>query len=354
MLENTLNGDSALFASSRAQRRRQQRVQPVQPLSSDGPQDPNKRKTLLALAAGGATLLAGGAVTKFFVDAQRYTPDQDYNNWERYDNKVLPPELVIRLGQDLQSLNVYPGFHQAGELLVTSQQQPDRLRDFAPEFNGMLFPVMVVSKQTQTMLTVIRRARIIGTLIEDKQAHTTIQVNLNDIKDVSLGIEIDGKGMKASPNAKRLLLVKEISHLFYYPQAKQRVVDAINARYNIETTSPRASDFSTFIFYSGFDRLISPQRVPSLGDEFDNAYYDIDGAGQWHIIPALGKMRTYGLLSDYDLSVLSTPNRAFDASVEQGLLIEKEKGEFVWKEGVGPFSSEWIKLMRPIFPGYKK
>jgi hypothetical protein len=59
-------------------------------------------------------------------------------------------------------------------------------------------------------------------------------------------------------------------------------------------------------------------------------------------------MRSEGALSSRDLGVLESNNKAFEGARSVGILEEKGKGNFVWKEGIGPFSPEWTSIVRPI------
>ncbi len=348
------------FASQkRPERRANQRVQ--QKFSSNGPWRPSRRDLLLA--AGLAGLTATGIFVKSQNDHQSPTqnptpyPEQTlilsdiYAGWERYANRQLPENIVLAIAKDLSLDTKYPGFSEVGTIILESRQNPNKIKAILPPFTGTIPVALENSVQTAgatATLTFTPAANYIEAQVKDKNTETVEKKTFLDFVSIGLSVELDNSIYLAPKEVKQLLMVKEFSHLLYINPQEAHIGKQVEEKFEI--TQSTSMYMESFLFLNGQARPDVPQ-IPSLGDAFDNARIDNDGAGYYHIMRAYGKMKATGILRPVDISVLSSDDIAFETARKRGLLIEKSKGDFSWKEGIGPFSPAWTVITRAILQG---
>lgn len=284
----------------------------------------------------------------------KYPSPNPYQNWERYHNSTFPSQAILEIGQNIADTLEYPGFKQAGELLVLSQKYPERLQQLIPLYAG--------SKPLQLRLTnLVRTAGAIAMLnieasgigvdvkVTDRKSGRRINIVLGKFGKITSPLSIDlDNGISFAPDiVKKLMIVKEISHLFFMRQHQDLIANEIMSRFDIDTSN--LADLATQLQANAYSELV-PKGI-DFGDLYKNAFADLDGAAHWYILPSFGKMKSQGLFSPQDLRVLSTIDRIFEAAKSSGLLIDQGQGTFVWQEGVGPFHPLWLTLVRPLWGG---
>ncbi len=62
-------------------------------------------------------------------------------------------------------------------------------------------------------------------------------------------------------------------------------------------------------------------------------------------MPAFGKMYDEGKLKDRDLYAINSNFLGFSRAVDQGLLVKKAKGEYIWADNIRPLGKQWHDLM---------
>jgi hypothetical protein len=182
--------------------------------------------------------------------------------------------------------------------------------------------------------------------IKDRSTGKTQEITLVNPTRLKLTVHLDNTFYLASDVAKKFILVKEFSHLLYVQQHARLITEQILAQFEI--SAPEGVNLPLLFWSNGQLKGIS-RNIPSLGDYFDNAFFDFDGAGYWHNTPAFGKMKKLGHLSPRDINVLAINNRIFIEALQAGLLIENKQAEFSWAPGIeGPFSPPWLDTIRKI------
>lgn len=360
ILSHELSRRDFLFARRRSQRRQPPRRQYREvPLSQpEPPERGGLRLTRRQLIIGGGTFIAGTVLATLLRPWEvKYPSPNPYQNWERYHNSTFPAQAILEIGQDITNTLEYPDFKQAGELLVLSQKQPEILQQFIPLYAG--------SKPLQLRLTdLVRTAGAIARLnmensgigvdvkVRDRKSGKITNIVLVNFARTTapLSIELDNSISFAPDIVKKLMIVKEISHLFFMRQHQDLIANEIISRFDIDTSN--LANLATQLQANAYSEIF-PKGV-DFGDLYKNAFGDLDGAAHWYILPSFGKMKAQGLLSLQDLRVLSTNNRIFEAAKSSGLLIDQGQGTFVWQKGVGPFHPLWLTLVRPLWIGFSQ
>lgn len=303
----------------------------------------------IGVFTAGGTLALGGA-GKFLIDRLFPPEENPYLGWEKFRDDYLPQEKVVAIGEDIRSSWELPGFPEAGELILLSQRESGRLADFLPQLQDhgpikIRFTNLVETAGAIGAVAFNVRGVTVEAQVRNRATGETQEGVFVEANKMELVVELDNSFYRGPEIAKKLIMVKEFSHLLYIEEQKRVVTEEV-AR-NFEIIEPKVDNLEAFLFINGH---LKPgiRNMPSLGDSFDNALFDLDGAGYWHIMPAFGKMRSVGLLSERDLTVLKSDNQAFGEVRIKGLLQEVKTGEFVWKEGIGPFSREWRSVIRGI------
>lgn len=367
MLEMELDPSKRDFLTLGFARRRRGSGQPPRyrktPLSQPQPPDMGGfRLTRRQLIIGG-TVIAGTTLATllrpwdWFISPTEQSEvkyPNPYQNWERYHNSTFPYQAILEIGQNMANTLEYPGFKQAGELLVISQKHPERLQQLIPLYAG--------SKPLQLRLTnLVRTAGAIAMLnieaswigvdvkVTDRKSGRRTNIVLGKFGRTTSPLSIDlDNGISFAPDiVKKLMIVKEISHLFFMRQHQDLIANEIMSRFDIDTSN--LADLAAQLQANAYNEPV-PKGI-DFGDLYKNAFADLDGAAHWYILPSFGKMKSQGLFSPQDLRVLSTNDRIFETAKSSGLLINQGQGTFVWQEGVGPFHPLWLTLVRPLWEG---
>lgn len=345
-----MNSSGHIFEprKNRAQRRREKRMESN--FSHKGPWSPTRREFLKAVGITTGALVVLGIGGKFSLDMLR--SKDPYAGWEKYQDSVLPKEIAIAIGEDLKKDTSYPGFSEIGPLVIASQLDPEKIKTFySSNLQGEVSIVFANTIKAGSLSDLEHNTKsvVLETEIYNKSRHTQKGV-LVQINSLNLSVRLDNTSYLAPDAAKRLLLVKEFSHFLYI--AKQREIIKQEVLENFEIVQPKVSEseLGVLLQMNAFMRS-GTESIVSLGERFENAIIDLDGAGYWHIMRAYGKMKVNGVLSPRDVLILGSDDLAFETARQRGLLIEKKKGEFVWKEGIGPFSPQWTDITRKILSG---
>ncbi len=298
----------------------------------------------------GAAVFGCGGIT-WLITSRPRSESLPYQDWGIYQNALLPTDLVIAIGEDIKNSVEFLGFPEVGEIILLSSQRPDRLHELLPELIdhgplGIRLTNLVEKEGANGALNHKIAATALRARVRNRATRETREGIFAQVNRLQLVVELDNSFYLAPKVAKQLILVKEFSHFLYFGEHKK--VISVDVLQNFDILEPSSIlGLENFLLINGYAKP-SLAGIPSLGDKFDNARVDIDGAGYWHIMAAFGKMKVNGLLSATDLQVLWSNDLAFERARSSGLLIEKSRGEFVWREEITPFSQEWLSIIRPI------
>lgn len=310
--------------------------------------NPDRRKVLKWAAGVGLGILAGVGVKKA-VDEVFLRKDSPYAGWERYQNSYFPEDAVLEIAKDLASSSQYPGFSEVGNLMARVQRRPEALSEIQPQMIGPLRIRLTNLVQTDQAIGSLEhnlRGQYVRGWVTDKNSGVSKEVIFVNAKEVRLEILFDNSFYLAPDAGKKLIIVKEVSHLLYVDLLRSLIAEEVRRNFDITVEQPSV-DLPNFLFINS---MLKPdeRKMPDLGYFFDNGLFLLDGAGYWHIMPALGKMIRQGLFAQRDLRVMHSDYEAFRAAVSRDWLIERGKGEFVWRRDVGPFHKGWQDVVRPF------
>lgn len=323
-----------------------------------GPWRPSRREFLGAAAA----VLAGAAI--FGVTRGRSsqpgrgaeTPPQKsnlYTGWERYANRNLPRETVMDIARDLAADTEYPGFSEVGQMVVEANTRNGSI-------DPRIKPLSTVEDLRIGLLKDLSHQQGALARLEVKNTTTGIEGEFKPKGEAEfqqgfftrvtepnvLTVILDSSSYVAPEMAKKLLIVKEFSHLLLIAEHKKAIAAQVLQNFDVRFKNP-AFDIEDVLYSSGQDKP-DFNNIPSLTDLFNHTRIDWDGAGYWYVIRALGKMMAKGVFSSKDLDILNSNVAAFQAARKDGLLIEQGSGDYVWKQGIGPFSPEWTAIGRAV------
>lgn len=355
MLETVRLGEistNIIFESSKARGRRRSKNKTTQS-SSKGGIPPFLIRTGATLLILGGSLIGGKCIYDNFYGKESSLSSQgdtgiDYNAvWELHRNRELPKEVVLAIGEDIRRSVEFPGFFEVGELIALSQTNPDQLQRYIPLYtNSEPFGVRL-SSLGGSLAQITLSADGVG------EAATFVNKRTEEIINTVIGkwkriytpnIKFDNSLVQTSNEVKKLMFVKEFSHLLYMREQERVIMNQLTSSYEI--MAPDLEDLASHIFHSALSKI----RIASIDLEgYDKAEDDLDCAGHWHILPAFGKMRYTGLLSSKDLKALEVNNQIFEAAVKTGLLLDHGKGTFSWKSDIGPFNTDWLSICRPLW-----
>lgn len=319
------------------------------PSPSESPRGPSRKQLLVGLcgtaAVAGLSLFLGNKLSQ---PQEVATPANSapYRNWERYRNSVLPSETVIAIGNDIAQATAYSGFAEVGRIIVNTQKNPEKLKEIFPSFKppiNLFFTDSVEKSGALATLTLNADGVTVAANVRNKQTGQEQKGIFAQINKIALGVEMDNTSYAAPDLAKILLLVKEFSHFAYYQRHKEVLLKQVAENFEILEPANMSPDeiYENAIFQVG-----KGKNIPEMGDLFEHALIDVDGAGYWHTTPAFGKMKRLSHLNAQTIRILASNDWAFETAVGRGLLLEKGKGEFSWREGIGPFSTDWLNITR--------
>ncbi len=336
------------FSSPNERESKKQQVKWTKNISSgrsQPPHHPTRRDFIKGAAVVGGLTLVGVAI-KAEVDAQEEAP---YKGWEKYQNKGFPLSLILQIGQNIEGSD-YPGFSEVGRIIQRSQTDFASFDQFYPRLTK---PIEVgladLVGQEGSIAHFNNDVQGIGVEVTLKDKKTgniqkTVLVDPSNIAFSQVGLE--NSIYLGSSTAKKILLVKEFSHLLYMNKLKDMLFNEITGRFDITTSAkaPLADLLVTNAYLYG-----NPRKPSPFGSNYDNGGKLLDYAGYWHIMPAMGVAIERGALPVQDLGVMYSDKNSFDQAIRSGLLTKQSKGNFVWKEGIGPFSKEWSDVMKTTF-----
>lgn len=333
-----------------------------------------RRNVLKGAAALGVAVFFAGCGTD---TSPQSTPEQgnpyviainegSYKNWANLG--TLSPETVQAIGADIASSSL-PGFKEVGEIMQ-ALQTPASLHAYfsmpTPEKPvGIIVKDLVTEADAIGALQLETHVIAVDAALKENKTGNIQKMLLGQVERINaIGIEMDTSFVNVPDVIKQLILVKEFSHFLFIAQHMDLVKKQVLEHFTLVEPKNPLPDLATFLYFNGRMKETAPQlTIPSLTDLFDHAFTDLDGAGYFYIMPAYGWMKRQTLsnggpllpdeLTTQSDSFLHSDEQAFQAAISAGLLIEKTPGEFIWKEGIGPFSPEWTGIMRPIFKQYK-
>lgn len=271
-----------------------------------------------------------------------------FKDWKNYQNKNFPIEKVIAIGEDLERDSLQ-GFSEVGTLIKRLQTNPSEIKRYLPLYTGTQ-PITLGLTEVPGLASISGQTNYEPILIEvmDLTNGKNKKIELPRVTTIpEVAVKLDNNLAAAPDVAKKLLIVKEFAHLLYMQQHREFLKNAINRRYRIdENVFP---NWETHLQLAGTQGVHPPDV--DLGEEYYSAVMDLDVTGHFHTLPAFGQMKDAKLLSQHDLKVLDVNDRMFEAAKKSGFL-SKMGGAYVWREGIGPLSSEWRNLARPIWKGY--
>lgn len=268
-----------------------------------------------------------------------------------YYNRELPESLVRKIAHDMISLPDYPSLVSGGRLLIDNYDHHQKLIDMQPApTTENPFPMRVaftnkLDGKTRAFFQVEAKADIGYELtLFDK-------TNKKEMRFVGVkagprryGIFLNTLLVDVNPStwSYKLLLAKEASHFLYMKQQVDDVWNAVAQKYEVRGTE---EDIKTILWNTAFWKNDPKARIPSLAPHFDRAEDLLDYAGYWHINADIQRLSREGKLTQQDRNVLEANIAISDLSLKKGLLIPNNRGRFDWKEGIGPFSDEWIAVV---------
>ncbi len=271
-----------------------------------------------------------------------------YSGWSKYIDRQLPKELVTAVGRDIEASDI-PGFSEVGSVIILSQTEPSRLREYFPAAetpNPLAVKLHSSFPALGGMGLFLETADEIQRDVRDKSTQNVERRSFLPVQKVTMEIALADDLVYAPTLAKQLILVKEFSHFLYFQQHQSAVVDQVRLSYDVQRGF-YSDDF--FLYLSSVYKPFNP-RFPSLGDLFDNASIDFDGAGYWHVMRAFGYIKQHNLFDPLSLEVFHSMDEAYTKAREVGILLEDNS----WREGITPFSPEWTPITREILKDREK
>lgn len=277
---------------------------------------------------------------------------QWYPELRAYYNKDLPVSLVKKIATDMTNLTEYPSLVSSGKLLLEQYDNPEKSQGLLPyplvtnpfpmsiSFSDKIPPTIrgkftIVSDNVPQQLVLLEKAtgkelRLTGTKTHSQKFMIALNSFLQDAN--------------ASEWAYRVILAKEASHPFYMHQQVEDVWNAVNQKYDVmggEAMKP--------ILYRTAHSPHQELPTPILSlPHFDRAADFLNYAGYWHINADVQSLSREGKLTQQDRNMLEAAIAISDLSLRKGLLILNNRGGFDWKEGIGPFSDEWIAVVDAV------
>ncbi|MBI2040180.1 hypothetical protein HYT18_03835 [Candidatus Microgenomates bacterium] len=354
---NPLDSSILEFSRARKQREQRDRISSVQN-RNDHPKDPGRRKFLLLLGrviGGAAAASALGISGKILLDKLSAQSDNPYRDWGRYKDRYFPKELVIAMGHDISQSSDLPGFSEVGELIVLSQTNPDQLQRFIPLYNGsepMKVRLTNLLNTTRALGSIDIGGQGVGveTTVVDRHTGEETKTVIARVDEALIEeVRLDNSFIYASNIAKKLILAKEFSHLLYIREHQKTLAEAVLDRYEI--MAPNIQDIAPHLYFSANAVYFTNSTVPPIDqlEAFAKVGDDLDCSGHWHTAPAFGTMKYRNLLSPEDLAIFDINDSIFEAAKNKGLLVHQGSGVFSWRSNIGPFSSEWLSLCRPLW-----
>lgn len=274
------------------------------------------------------------------------------NEYSWFPNTQLDSDVIKTIGEDLMKETLLAGFPEVGQLLVTSQQNPERLQDFYPQ---AIPPLAVGISDFSKISGLVERYAPIAALSRnmtgtleygtylDKQSNVEAECKFAKPQGAKLLILIDNKLVATSAYLKKLLIVKEGCQVFLAKDQARAIEKQVSSRYDLKPSFP-ITDMDAFLLMNAKSRQKYP-AIPSLGDLFDNAPVDLDGAGYHYIIPPYIEMKQRNLLDTRDLSFTKAIDIVIEDARIAGLLVDNN-GKTTWRSDVTPFSTPWISIFR--------
>lgn len=265
-----------------------------------------------------------------------------------YSNKEIPSSLVKQIATDMANSNDYPSLASSGKLILDQYDNPKKAHEMLP-FTQIANPFPM---------------KFIFTDQLDAKTRAFLQIDMQDITqelellDRSNSQIIRFMGVKAishtydiflnthlitintSQWSYKLLLAKETSHLLYLNQQMDDVWNSVTQTYDIKGGEETKPILLETAYGSDYPQL----RVPSLGSHFDRAREILDYAAYWHINLDVLRLNQQGKLTSPDQKALEANIALAELSLTKGLVVSDNMGVLRWKEGVGPFSDDWIRV----------
>lgn len=341
-----------IFESSKARQQRRSKVRTSQS-SSEGGIPPFLIRAGATLLILGGSLVGGKCVYDNFYGKEPSLSYQgntgvDYNAvWKLHRNSQLPKEVVLAIGEDIRRSVEFPGFFEVGELIVLSQTNSDQLQRYIPLYTHSEPFRVRLSDLGGPLAQIILSADGVGEAVTfvNKRTEGIINSAIGKWEKISTpSVGLDNSLVDTSNAVKKLMFVKEFSHILYMREQEKVIMNELTSSYNV--MAPDLEDLASHIFHSALSKI----RIEGVDlERYAKVEDDLDCTGHWHTLPAFGKMRYEGLLSSKDLWTLGVNNRIFEAAVKAGLLLDHGKGTFGWKSGIGPFSADWLSICRPLW-----
>lgn len=282
------------------------------------------------------------------------TPEELYRRLDQYRNKVLPPELVKGIASDLTSLTQYPSFVSSGRLISKSFNGPDSLVSEDPNFSNLIKPIGI--SFAEIGFNVAEYSDLGDVVVTEPQIlkkKTDGLITFSGIRSVTSNLLIrlnEGNlRLKASPWLIRLMIAKEASHPLYFSKARELLLADLRSYYEV----PEDQDISNILMEMAINIESPKLRIPSLSPVFMTLAKRIDyGAGYWHITADLAKINQEGKLTPIDKDILRINLVIIQEAINRKLLVQSQSVSrgvnFVWAEGVGPFSEQWFQLVMEV------
>lgn len=306
------------------------------------------RRQVLAWSASAAALAIFGAEAAGVgipINLGKSGNSIDYSafdGWDKDKGMSFQKGKIDKMGLIFEQETEMPGYPEVGELMRTIAQGFADLKDYT-ETEVTSFDVGLIDlPDALTQFAEARKYDQVDADVVKKDSGENFKGHIFMPKGGSdFQILFDNSITGAPRVAKELIIASEFSQFLYWKEFKDFIMKSVTEKYDFPTISREELREALSVSASYKDEKSS---ITSFGPEFDNADSELSGAGLWHTMRAFGKFKFDRALSPRDLQNLPQYERAFEAAVAKGILVETTRGNYDWKKGIGPFSPEWISI----------
>lgn len=309
-----------------------------------------------ATTAGGAAILAIGAAVAVGPqikprEIQPSIPDW-YPSLRLYKSKELPRSLVEKLSRDLSIQKEYPSLSEVGDFLLKNLQEPNNVSDYEPVFKPQGKPIAVKFADIGGALAQFddKGQAVVTEEIFLKSKNNQPDLRFNGLATESsvLIVTLNDRllDVNASPRLIRLMLAKEASHLFYFKSLREQMLKSLADAYDI----PQEEHIEDILVATAMNANHPRLRIPLIVPRFNKFADYADYAGFGHIVLDLAQMKSRGLLTSNDQSILSYNIGGLNLALERGLIIKDSSTPhtFTWSPNVSPTSEPWYNVMEDV------
>lgn len=321
-----------------------------------------KGRRIKAVGATGVTLAAVGipairyGLGVLAEQEQRKSPYELLGNY--LNAEKVPTELILRIAEDMMQKGDYQFVPQAGKILEKGIKEPASLGEYSKHFQGVGLFAVDFDIDSPTLSAQFSRE-----FNKDKRPVDLVRksdgfiVGLQEFlpragADNFVKIHLSKTAMAngASPIAYDLLLAKELSHFLLYKSLQEEVTRDLRGVFDFDSSAEDGL-FNVSCVAPGVLAKDQMEKATGAGvpASFIKSSLYMDWGGYWYVVADTLKALDAGMLNDEDRRLLEFPIKSGRKAQEMGVL-NKASGGYVWKEGVGPVSSQWRSIISQYHP----